>query len=619
MKKKKIFVLIPCFNEEKAIGKVIDGFQAVRRRYSHNYKFEILVIDNNSSDKTAEVARLKGAKVICELHKGKGNAIKTGFKNISSDADYVVMIDGDNTYKPQEVMRMIEPLNSGFCDVILGSRLSGKMLHNSMKFTNRLGNWVYSFMIRQFYLENVTDVLTGYFAWKKEAIDRLAPHLTSNDFSIEMEMITKMAKLRFEVYSVPITYDERIGTSNLNPFSDGKRILGMFFKNLYWKPRRRHNINNPVRLAYVTDSIYPYNKGGKEKRFYEITRRLAKRGYDVHIYCMHWWKSDKPTMNKYGVHYHAISKYYPLYANGRRSFLQAIYFSLSCFKMINEKFDLIDADHMPHLILFPLKIVSILKRRPFYCSWNEVWGQHYWRQYIGKLGLIAYWIEWMSIRLPNKIISISTHTTNKLVRDLNMSKKKINTIPIGVDLEYIKAIKPSLIKSDILFAGRLLEYKGIDLLIDAVQLLKKKYPKIRCILVGNGPEESHIDHMIEQKDLKSNIHRFDFYEKDYDIYALMKSTKVFVLPSKREGFGMVVIEANSAGVPVVTIQYKDNAAKDLIIEGVNGMVVKNDRKDLSKAIGKLLSKPLKKREIVKTVAPYNWDKILDRIIIYYDL
>lgn len=232
---KKVTAVIPCFNEAKGIADVIKSFPLARLK-AHGYRLEILVIDNNSKDDTAQVALAAGATVIHEAKKGKGNAIRTGFKSLSADTDYVVMLDGDDTYRPQEVIRMLEPLSSGFCNVVIGSRLGGKISDGSMKTFNRIGNWTYSHLVRYSYQVNVTDVLTGYFAWTKEVIDELHPHLTSDGFAIEMEMITKMARMGHEIYSVPISYNSRAGDSNLQPVQDGARIMHMFVKSLSWKP-----------------------------------------------------------------------------------------------------------------------------------------------------------------------------------------------------------------------------------------------------------------------------------------------------------------------------------------------------------------------------------------------
>src|SRR5690349_4431486 len=112
-------------------------------------------------------------------------------------------------------------------------------------------------------------------------------------------------------------------------------------------------MNKTLKIAYVSDAIYPYNKGGKEKRIFELTTRLAKAGHNVTIYCMKWWEGSEQKRLENRVKLKAISPLYPLYSGKRRSMKQAILFALSCFKLLREDFDVLDADHMPHLILFP--------------------------------------------------------------------------------------------------------------------------------------------------------------------------------------------------------------------------------------------------------------------------
>jgi glycosyltransferase involved in cell wall biosynthesis len=232
----KVTVLIPCYNEEKGIASVIKKFPR-KRLENYGLTLDILVIDNCSTDRTAEVAKNAGARVIKEYAKGKGNAIRTGFRSIPTDTDYVVMLDGDDTYDAGEINRMVEPLQHGFCSVVVGSRLGGKIQTGSMRGLNRIGNWFYTFLVRRFYTANVTDVLTGYFAWKKDVVDDMLPHLRSKGFAIEMEMITKMSKLKHEIYSVPISYTPRDGQTSLRPFYDGAKILKMFINNLRWTPK----------------------------------------------------------------------------------------------------------------------------------------------------------------------------------------------------------------------------------------------------------------------------------------------------------------------------------------------------------------------------------------------
>jgi len=236
-KKRKIAVLIPCYNEEKGIAAVIDNLPRAKA-LERGFQIEVTVIDNNSDDRTAQIARSFGAAVISEPQKGKGYAIRCGFCSVAEDIDYVVMIDGDGTYRSDEILRLVELLDSDFCDVVIGSRLGGRILNGSMPAVNRVGNWIYSFLVRVFYNANVTDVLTGYFAWKRQALERLRPYLKCSGFDSEMEMITKMARLGEEIYCVPISYNNRAGESNLRPFRDGIKIFWMFLKNLNWRPSK---------------------------------------------------------------------------------------------------------------------------------------------------------------------------------------------------------------------------------------------------------------------------------------------------------------------------------------------------------------------------------------------
>ncbi len=244
----EVAVIIPCYNEAKGIADVIKKMPYKRAKRNH-WNLHVYVIDNNSSDNTSEVARQAGATVIHEPKKGKGNALRTGFASLPETTDFVVMLDGDDTYDSGEVLRMIEPLYNEFCSVVIGSRMGGKRTADSMSFTSFVGNWFFTNIVRVTHKVPVTDVLTGYFAWTKQALDELRPHLRSDGFAIEMEMITKMARMKYDIYSVPISYTPRAGESNLNPISDGARILRMFASTLQWRPSGRQQARSESRNA----------------------------------------------------------------------------------------------------------------------------------------------------------------------------------------------------------------------------------------------------------------------------------------------------------------------------------------------------------------------------------
>jgi glycosyltransferase involved in cell wall biosynthesis len=370
-----------------------------------------------------------------------------------------------------------------------------------------------------------------------------------------------------------------------------------------------------MKIALVYDAIYPYIKGGGEKRFYEIGKRLAKKGHQVHLYGMKLWEGDK-VIKKQGIYYHGICKPKSLYKNnGKRSIKEAIYFGLICFKLIKEDFDIIDCSNFPYFSLFACKLISIIKKKPLYATWYEVWGKNYWYEYIGWKGYLGYIIEKLAVLMPVKIISISEHTTHKLKNELN-SKKPTYTVPNGIEFDLITKIKPAKEKTDVIFVGRLISHKNIDILIKSIKLIKEKNPEIKSLIIGDGPEKKKLEELTQKLNLEKNIKFLGFLENHDDVYAIMKSSKVFVLPSTREGFGIVVIEANACGIPVIAIDHKDNAARDLIEEGKNGFVCQLNEEEIAKRIMRILenSSGRKMKEVCMDLAKkYDWDRIVDEI------
>ncbi len=368
------------------------------------------------------------------------------------------------------------------------------------------------------------------------------------------------------------------------------------------------------KIAFVSDALYPYNKGGKETRLYEISTRLAKKGYDVHIYCMHWWKGPEKTRKEHGVTLHAISPYYPLYVGERRSIKQGIMFGLHCFKLIKEDFDVIDVDHMPFFPLYSSKLVCLLKGKKMYATWHEVWGQEYWLEYMGWKGIISSFIEFLSFRLPDTFISVSDHTSELLSK--YVSADRIKTISNGINVDEINKAKPSPVISDVIFAGRLLKHKNVDILLQSIKLLKKNTSNIRCIIVGDGPEKEKLTKLAKELNLEKNVKFINFCKNQQELFGLMKSSKVFVLPSSREGFGLVVLEANACKLPTITVNERNNAAKNLIKNNFNGYVTIKNSYTISKSIKKYLTQKKLKRKF-STFNEYLWESKINKLMVQY--
>ena len=377
-----------------------------------------------------------------------------------------------------------------------------------------------------------------------------------------------------------------------------------------------------MKIALIYDAIYPYIKGGGEKRYFETGKGLTAKGHEVHFYGMKFWEGKK-VIKRDGMYYHGICRPRSLYSkNGKRSIKEAVYFGVQCLQLIKEDFDVIDCCNFPYFSMFSCKLVTIIKRKQLFSTWHEVWGKDYWYDYIGWKGLVGYIIEKLASLMPSKIISVSGLTT-KMLKEKLKSKKAIYTIPNGIKIELINSVPIAENKSDIIFAGRLALHKNIDILIKTVKLVKKEKDDVKAFIIGDGPEKEKLEELSKKLNLRDNIKFFGFLEDHNKMYSLVKSSKVFILPSVREGFGMVVIEANACGIPVITINHKDNAARELIMEGENGYTCFLDEQEIAHRVLKVINKEIDvqtKNNCIDLVKKYDWIKLIDRIEdVYYDI
>lgn len=354
------------------------------------------------------------------------------------------------------------------------------------------------------------------------------------------------------------------------------------------------NTRQRLKIALVSDAVAPFNKGGKETRIDSLARVLVAEGYDVHIYTMKWWDEPTASIKLNSMTYHAISRLYPLYNGERRSFKEGILFGLACLRMMRHDWDILEADHMPYFPLFSLKFVNFFKRKPFYATWHEAVGLAAWRGYIGfAAGTVAYILERLAVQMPDHIIAVSERTRDLLRSELHY-KGPLSLVANGIDYPTIAAAPKGKVASDVLFAGRLVRHKRVDLLLDAVAILLKTYPKIRVVIVGDGPELHRVKRQVTRLHLEKHVTVTGRLEHASDVYTYMKASKVFVSPSTREGFGITILEAYACGLRPVTVRHRDNAAQYLIRPN-EGEVSELEANALAEAIGRQLvvaGKPL---------------------------
>ena len=228
----KTAVLIPCYNEELTIEKVIKDF---KRELPDA---DIYVYDNNSKDKTAQIAKDSGAIVIHEYKQGKGNVIRSMFRDV--DADIYIMVDGDDTYPAEEVHKLIEPIANGQADMAIGDRITnGTYKQENKRYFHEFGNNLVKKSINLAFKSDLKDIMTGYRVFNKLFVKTMP--VLSPKFEIETEMSLHALDKRFIIKEIPIVYRDRPegSISKLDTFSDGINVLKTIVKMFKdFKPRQ---------------------------------------------------------------------------------------------------------------------------------------------------------------------------------------------------------------------------------------------------------------------------------------------------------------------------------------------------------------------------------------------
>ena len=225
----RIVVLIPYYNEAITIAKVVAD---VRRALP---VAQIIVCDNNSTDDTAQIARDAGALVVAEPRQGKGNVLRSLFRNV--DADCYLIIDGDDTYHVDQLPRMAELVLNDCVDMVVGDRISSSYLEVNQRRFHNFGNLMLRFLINKMFKSEVPDILSGLRAFSATFVKNF-PILTQG-FEIETEMTIYALDNNFLVRSIPVGYNNRPegSTSKLNTFSDGFKVIKTAFSLfVHYKP-----------------------------------------------------------------------------------------------------------------------------------------------------------------------------------------------------------------------------------------------------------------------------------------------------------------------------------------------------------------------------------------------
>lgn len=215
-----VSVVMPCLNEAKGVGQCVE--KAIRALRELNVPGEVIVVDNGSTDGSAEIAARAGARVVHERRRGYGAAYLRGFQE--ARGKYLVMGDADDSYDFLDIARFVEPLDKGGFDMVMGTRLKGNILPGAMSWTHRwIGNPILSGMLRLFFHTRVSDSHCGMRSFTREAYRRM--HLRTQGMEFASEIVVSALRENLRILEVPITYRPRIGESKLMGLRDAWRHM----------------------------------------------------------------------------------------------------------------------------------------------------------------------------------------------------------------------------------------------------------------------------------------------------------------------------------------------------------------------------------------------------------
>jgi glycosyltransferase involved in cell wall biosynthesis len=344
----------------------------------------------------------------------------------------------------------------------------------------------------------------------------------------------------------------------------------------------------PVRVCIVYDCLYPYTIGGAERWYRNLAERLAEAGHDVTFLTLRQWdRGADPDLP--GIRVVEAGPRMALYApSGRRRVLPPIVFGIGVLGHLLRKGRRYDVVHTASFPYFSLLAAAAVRRAGGYrvvVDWHEVWTRDYWRDYLGPLaGRIGWLVQRACLRVPQRAFCFSTLHEDRL-RELGL-RGELTQLE-GQYTGSVDVTEPRPARPVVLFAGRHIPEKAVVELVPALARVREELPELRGEIYGDGPEREKVLRAIAEHGLNGAVSAPGFVDRDV-LEDALRTALCLVLPSRREGYGLVVIEAAAWGVPTVVVEGPDNAATALVEEGVNGAIASSAAPDaLAAAIARI--------------------------------
>jgi glycosyltransferase involved in cell wall biosynthesis len=340
-----------------------------------------------------------------------------------------------------------------------------------------------------------------------------------------------------------------------------------------------------VHVCIVYDCLFPWTVGGAERWYRSLAERLAADGHDVtYLTRLQWDDDDRPDLPE--VRVIAVSKREPLYgSDGNRRIGQALRFGRGVLGHLvrhGRRYDVVHTGSFPYFSLLSAAAARPLGRYDLVVDWFEVWSREYWRSYLGAAGgLAGYLVQRACVLVPQRAYCFSRLHGERLAAE---GLRSPATLLQGAYVGDLTPPEPNHAEPVVVFAGRHIREKRAPAVVPAVGRARERVGGLRGVIFGDGPERGAVLAAIERARLQGIVEAPGFVDAGAVDDAL-RTALCMVLPSQREGYGMIVVEASARGTPSVVVREEDNAAVELVDDGVNGVIAASaSANDLADAI-----------------------------------
>ena len=355
-----------------------------------------------------------------------------------------------------------------------------------------------------------------------------------------------------------------------------------------------------MKICMLSELFYPYLLGGAERRYYEIAKRLSKK-HDITVYAMRL-AGQKDTENKDGIQIIRTGLKHPM---NKRSILPLLSFPTALLRSITKDFDIIDANQGVASFVGALKPLS---STPVVATFHDIYWNQWGKYFNFPFSSVGKLMEFGFSKIKfDRIVTNSPETKKKLER-LSFASP-IEVIVSGVDTDSIKKVKSTKSEYTIVYVGRLVKYKNVDMLLRAAARLKPDFPKIKIRIIGSGPEENNLKNIAKKLSINAE---FLGFVSEKEKLATIKSSSVYLNPSSVEGLGLGLIESMACKTPVVAMNldcyFFCNSKNSILYSNESGLYL---------ALLKLLENPdygkKMAKEAYKTSQNFSWDKTAQKV------